>query len=310
MKKLLRFADMIILVCATIGMMLQLWIHLTGPNEQDLYPAHHPGWTTSVILTLCVLVFTWVVTRQVGNHQGYKANFPPSIPAALGCLGAVVAFGYTGMQQLQNSILWLDTLIGLLGLLSAIGLLLVAFCRWKGHQPPFLSYAIPCVFLSLYVFSLGREMGGEPEAVRYLFRFLATLSLIPACYQLWGFSVSSGNRNGCLFWCLLAGYLCIMSAPAGEGGLMYMLWGIWMLTNPCSLQYLIRRTQPEEPAQPEETTEEISAESPEIPCTTEEDPQPMLQPEEVSQSQGEEQPELDVDAIIAEILQEIDSNIT
>ena len=89
-----------------------------------------------------------------------------------------------------------------------------------------------------------------------------------------------------------------------------MLWGIWMLTNPCSLQYLIRRTQPEEPTQAAETVEEIPAESLEIPCTTEEDLQPMPQPKEVSQNQSEEQPELDVDAIIAEILQEIDSNIT
>ena len=316
MKKLLRFADMIILVCATAGMLLQLWIFLAGTDAQGLYPAGHPGWIAGLILSVCVLAFTWLVTRQVGNHQGYKVNFPPSIPAALGCLGAVFSFGSIGLQHLSNNLLWLDTLIGILGLLSAAGLLLVAFCRWRGLKPPFLCYGLPCFVLALYVFSLGRQVGGEPEAVRYLFRFLAALSLIPACYQFWGFSVGCGQRQSCLFWGLLASYLCIMSAPAGEDGLVYMLLGIWMLTNLCSLQYLNRPVPAAEPKQAEDPAEAPVDTIPEVPCTMSEDLQP-IPAEEVSAPQAEPaaqadapKPELDVDAIIAEILKEIDSNIT
>lgn len=313
MKKLLRFADIIILICATIGMVLQLWIFLGGPDEKGLYSTTHPGWIISWVLSGAVLVFVWLVTRQVGNNHSYKANFPASIPGAIGCLAAAVAIGFTGWQRLADSMLWLDTLSGLLGLLSAIGLLVAAFCRLQGKQPPFICYMLPCAFLALHVFFLGRELGGEPEMIRYLFRFLAVLSLIPACYQFWGFCVGAGERQACLFWCLLAGYLCILSAPVGEDGLLYLVMGIWMLTNPCTLKYLPHRSRPIVQPEPEaEIQPEAVPVQPEIPMTMEETFLPTTAAETDTPAPTTDAPadeELDVDAIIAEILREIDSNV-
>jgi hypothetical protein len=165
------------------------------------------------------------------------------------------------------------------------------------------------------VFYLGRELGGEPEAVRYLFRFLATLSLIPASYQLWGFCVGAGDRKNSLFWSLFSGFLCILSAPIGGTSLMYLALGFWLLSNTCILKYLPRHTktapqpEPEQAAQPQ-IPEQPSA--PEIPCTMEED---LLQIQDIlaevpaAEPKSEPDPELDVDAIIAEILREIDSNV-
>lgn len=313
MKKLFRFADIILLICATLAMLMQIWIFLDGPDDFGLYDSSHPGWIISWILSAVVLVFTWIVTRRVGNHSGYAANFPASLPAALGSLVGAVALAMLGIQRLADGDLWLDTLCGVLGLISAAGLLLAAFCRFKGAQPPFLAYMIPCFFLALYVFYLGRVHGGEPEPVRYLFRFLATLSLIPACYQLWGFCVGLGQRSHSLFWSLLAGYLCILSAPVGENGLMYLLLGIWMLTNLCVLKYLPRRSRPVSIPELALETEETAAPcTPEIPCTMEEDfcPTPEIAVEDsINPADPQEEP-LDVDSIISDILREIDSNIT
>ena len=307
MKKLLCYADIIVLICAVLGMLLQLWIVLGGTDDQGLYPAGHPGWILSWILSTGVMVFLWLLTRRVGHNRSYRANFPASIPAALGCAAAAVAVGLTGWQQLNLNVLFLDRLTGILGLVSAGALLLAAFCRLKGTQPAFYCYLIPCVFFALHVFFLGRELGGEPEAIRYLFRFLAALSLIPACYHLWGFCVGAGDRQSCLFWSLLAGYLCMLSAPMRNGGALYLILGVWMLTNPCALKYLPRRARSQAEPQPEK---------PELPPVTEETPitvEISAEPETVTEVSSEPttpaiEPELDPDAIIAEILRLIDDN--
>jgi hypothetical protein len=260
-----------------------------------------------------VLAFVWLVTRQPGNNQSYKANFQASLPGALGCLAAAIVTAYIGWQQFSEGTLWLDTLCGILGLLSTAGLLLAGYCRLTGKKPYFVCYMLPCVFFALYVFFLGREMGGEPEIVRYLFRYLAVLSLVPACYQLWGFCVSSGERKHCLFWCLLAGYLCIVSAPSGANAPLYLLLGAWMLTNPCSIKYLPRRKTVAVPLEPEVPSEPPISQ-PEIPLTMEEMPLPPVEETDIvpvadAPSIPQEELEWDVDEIIAEILREIDSNV-
>ena len=312
MRKLLRYADAIVLFCATIGMMLQFWIFLGGTDGNGLYPARHPGWTLSWILSFAVLVFIWLLSRQVGNNRHYSTNFPPSIIGALGYLAGGLSLGYMGLQFLNNSPVWLDMFTGILGLSSGLSLIICGACRFFGKKPPFLCYMIPCFFFALQVFILGRELGGEPEPVRYLFRFLAILSLIPATYQHWGFSVGMGERSSCLFWNLLAGFLCILCTPCERDGILYMALGFWMLSNPCALKYLPRRSRPI--PQPEPVmAEQIPAVTPEIPSTMSEDlfstepetctPAPEAEP-------VVQEPEMDADAIIAEILRQIDSNIT
>lgn len=306
MKKILRFADMVVLVCATFGMLLQLWIFSGGTDDKGLYPAMHPSWVLSWLLSLTTLGFIWIVTRQVGVNQSYKANFPPSLVGALGCLAAAAAVFYNGWQQLAYSILWLDTLCGVLALLSGAGLLSVAFCRFTGKQPPFFPFMTLCIYFALYVFSLGRDVGGEPEMVRYLFRFLATIALIPATYQFWGFSVGLGNRQTCLFWCLLAAYLCITGSPTGENGFVYLLFGLWLMTNLCAVKYLPRCKAAVLPMETEE-----SPTQPEIPASMEETFLPIQEEAPATEAPVLEEtaPEVDVDEIIADILRQIDSNV-
>jgi hypothetical protein len=318
MKKLLRFADVIALLCGILGMALQFWILISGTDEKGLFPAFHPGWVLSWVLAIAVMVFLFLLTRQVGNHRGYKTNFPASVVGAVGCVVAALAVAFTGISHLRTGTMWLDSLSGILGIAGGLGLLVAAYCRFRGKKPPFVCYMLPCIFFALHVFYLGRELGGEPEAVRYLFRFLATLSLIPACYQLWGFCVGAGERKDSLFWSLFSGFLCILSAPIGGNALLYLALGYWLLSNTCLLKYLPRQNKVAPPAAPEAEEEECMAQeepaAPEIPCTMEEALLPTEEPAtEAPATEPEPQPEpdleLDVDAIIAEILREIDSNV-
>lgn len=306
MKKYLRFADFIVLLCGMVGMLLQLWMFQGGPDEKGLYPSAHLGWILSWILSAAVLIFVFLLTRHADPDRSYQENFPPSLLGAITGAAAAVLLTITGISLLKSSTMLLDTLTGAVGIGAGVVLLLAAFCRFTGKQTPFFCFLLPSAFFALNLFCIGREVGGEPEAVRYLFRFFANLALIPACYQLWGFSVEEGNRRTSLFWSLVAGYLCLLSAPGREQGLLYLVLGLWLLTNLCSLLPLKRRrcaTFCVEDAEDGECDEAA--------------PQDGLLPEEAaapSEPAEEPAPEeadmpLDPDAIIAEILREIDGNV-
>ena len=311
MRKFLRYADAIALACGTLGMLLQFLILWGGTDHQGLYPAHHPAWILSWVLILGAVVFFWLLSRQSGTNCSFRANFPASPIAAIGCLAAAVTMIIAGIGYLRAGVL-LDRLCGLFCLLSGIGMLPAGAGRFFGKRPPFLCYALPCVFFALHVFYLGGKWGGEPEPVRYLFRYFANLAMIPACYQLWGFSVGSGQRQNCLFWNLLAGFLCILSAPGASGSLLYLGAGFWILSNTCALKYIPRRIR--STPQPE-AEEELPTVPPEIPSTMEEAPlssqeeAPLQTPVPEAAADPLTELELDADAIIAEILREIDSNV-
>ena len=313
MKKLFRFADFIVLICGMIGMLLQLWLFQSGPDEKGLYPAAHMGWILSLILSAAVVVFVFLLTRQADEGRSYQDNFPPSLLGAITGAAAGVLLAITGTRLLQSGAMLLDNLTGAIGIAAGIGLLFAAVCRFLDNRPPFVCFLLPSAFFALNLFCIGREVGGEPEAVRYLFRFFANLALIPACYQLWGFSVEEGNRRTSLFWSLVAGYLCLLSAPGKAQGLLYLTLGLWLLTNLCCLLPLKRRRCANFCVDtPEEYGDEAAP--PEIPVTMEDPDVPAPTPESEDASPAPADPAepdmaLDADAIIAEILREIDSNV-
>ena len=313
MKKLFRFADFIVLICGMIGMLLQLWLFQSGPDEKGLYPAAHMGWILSLILSAAVVIFVFLLTRQADEGRSYRENFPPSLLGAITGAAAGVLLTITGIRLLQSSAMLLDTLTGAIGAVAGIGLLFAAVCRFLGNQPPFVCFLLPSAFFALHLFCIGQEVGGEPEAVRYLFRFFANLSLIPACYQLWGFSVEEGNRRTSLFWSLVAGYLCLLAAPGRANGLLYLALGLWLLTNLCCLQPPKRRRCANLGVEtPEECSDEAAP--PETPVTMEDHNLFAPAPEPVDTADAPADPaepemSLDADSIIAEILREIDSNV-
>lgn len=301
MKKYLRYADVIVLFAGALGLLLRLIMRLGGTDDRGLYPAHHPAWIILCLFSIAVVAVLWLVTRQVGADNRYQKNFPASLPGAIGTALAAVGIAVTAIDAFGSEVL--EILVGILGLCSAAVLLLAAWHRRLGKKPPFLCHALPAVFFALRIFLLGKDLGDEPEYSRFLFEMLASLALVPACYQFWGFDVDLGKRNKCLFWSLTAAYLCIVAIVGMENWLLYLTCGAWLLTSTCSLQYLpkrMRAAQAEEDAdseaaRPEETAPEVPAE----PALTEpaaEKPADLID-------------EIDPEAILAEILREIDKNV-
>ncbi len=299
MKKYLRYADVFVLFTGALGLLMRLLVLLGGTDDKALYPAHHPAWIIACILAVLVVPALWLLTRQVGKDNRYEANFPRSIPGAVGSGLAAVAVLVTALQIPNGQLL--GGLGCVTGLLAAAGFGLVAYCRFAGKKPHFAGFFLPCVFFTLRVFLLGQTLGAEPEAFRYLFEMLANLAMIPACYHMWGFTVDLGDRDKCLFWTLTAAFLSIVAIPDPEGWMLHLGCAAMLMTNLCPLTVLRKQVrQPEEEEIPEtaepeqvETAEEAIAEEPVHTA-----PAPAAEPIEP----------VDVDAILAEILKEIDKS--
>ncbi len=257
MKKYLPFAHYIAAGLGGIALALRLWMLSGGTDDRGLYPDHFT-WPLVCIISLGAVVFFWLLSRQADPVRPYRENFPASILGAAGHLAAALALAITGLGLFGSALL-----SAILALLAAAALALGGYLRYLGKRPPCLVHAVPTAFFALQLFTLGKDVGAEPETHLFLFPFLATVALMLASYQLWGIDVKEGNRQKSLFWSLTAGYLCLVAIPSS--GLLYLGCGLWMLTNLCSLMpERQRREAPVEPA-PEVAAEPVPEETEQLP---------------------------------------------
>lgn len=312
MKKYLRYADVLVLFAGALGLLLRLIMVMGGTDEKGLYPRHHAAWILLCILSVAVVAVLFLLTRQVGADQRYKKNFPASIPGAVCTALAAVGITFTAFDLFKADLLHI--LCFLAGLAAMAGLLLAAYCRLNGRKPHFVCHAAPAIFFALRVFLLGKDLGSEPEASRYIFEMLASLAMIPACYQLWGFDVGLGRRDKCLFWSLTAAYLCIVAIVGIENWLLYLTSAAWLLTNMCSLKYLPKQMRAADEPEDLDIAEEVTAEEAAGEPASKAVSSPAPAEEAIVETPVQTRPadpieDIDPEAILAEILREIDKNV-
>ena len=306
MKKYLRYADVFVLFSGSAGVLLRLLLLLGGTDGRDLYPKNHPAWIILCILSVAVVAMLYLLTRQPGTDNRYKKNFPASIAGAIGCGVAAIGIAITAFRLLNSELL--NIICFLLGLAAAAGLALAAFCRFTGKQPHFACHAAPAAFFAIRLFLLGKELGSEPEVCRYLFEMLASLALVPTCYQLWAFDVDMGKREKCLFWTLTAAYLCIVAIVGMENWLLYLTCAVWLLTNLCPLKFLARKKRHQQDI-PQETAEPAAETEVAAPVAAEPAPAPAEPAPADPETSDDPLGGFDAEAILAEILSEIDKSV-
>ncbi len=305
MKKLLHYADCLMLLAGIIGCVLRLRFDNTGLDGYGLYRTNHPAWIGLCVLTVGVLVFNYFMTRDPGDSRDYRQNFPGSKVGAVTCVALAVSLGYNGIMGLLSADTFLDVLVALTSMLSAISLGVAGVERFCGNQPLFICHMVPCVYFALRVFAMGRDLGTDPEICRFLFQFLASLSMIPAFYWLWAFDVGLGNRRRSLFFSLCALYFCLVAVfEAKEGVLMYLLYSAMLLTNMCSLRYLPADEAAEQPvAEVEEQPAAAAEEKPAVEAEAQPAPVPLIFRGPATEMEQVE----DFDAFLEETKQYLDS---
>ncbi len=300
MKKYLQYANLFALGAGCVGFGLLCWLFAAGTDERGLYPANHPAWILVGILSAAVAVAIWLLVRQAGQNRNYRTNFPASIPGAVGYIAAGIGLLSGGLNTFGAGST-LCTICGIVGILGAFPLFLAAYYRFRGLRSKLPAHILPCFFFTLQLFVLGQEFGAEPELCRYLYRFWASVALVPACYWLWSFDVKMGKRCNCLFWCLVAGYCNLVAMANNTNWLVHGCMAFWMLTALPQLKYLPKPTKPS-PAEASPSAEsEVSVRA----DAAETIPEQTQAPEEATPNPlAVELP--DPDAILQKLLQEFD----
>ncbi len=245
MKKLYPYADYLVAAAGVAGAALRHWLLSAGTDGRGLYPAAHPGWVLYLVLTGAVLVLIWFLTRQPGKNPHWQPNFPQGILPGLGLAAAGCGIALYSISRLGTLGL-LNTAACWAGFFAAAALLLLGWQRFRGQAGVSMAYLVPCLFLALLLFCMGKDFRAEPEILRYLPQLLAVSASALACYQLWGFGVDLGSREKSLFWSFAAAYLCLAAAPGQS--VLYVGLALWHLLGHCTL------ILPPEP--PEAATEE------------------------------------------------------
>ncbi len=286
MRNLLKNAPLIGLICGAVGIVLRLWMLLGGTDDRNLYPKSHPAWILLCLVSLCAVILFFLLSRHTEPRRSYKNNFPASGIGAAGHLAAATGIAIDGLGLFGN---FLGNLAGIAAILSTLALIYGGWQRLQGLRTSFLVHFVPCVYLVLQVFAMGRILGAEPEISRYLFSFLAILASLLACYELWGFDVGLGNRNNSIFWSLTAACLCLTAIPGDSHRLSYLGLAVWFLTNLCSLKP-VRRVRKAAAAEPQ----------------PEGQPEPEIKTEAPAPAKPQLPEDMDTDALIAWLMENLD----
>lgn len=205
-----------------------LYLMSTDPSGllQSNHPLHILCWVLSAVVTLCL----GAVLRTQEAADDYAANFPKnnqvlhmSIIGAAGILVTVL----TGLNPRDNlSLIWT-----VLGLLSAAALVVIGISRAADKRPKFYLYGLLCLFYAVHMICCYKSWSSNPQIEDYCFSLLACACLIISAYQRTAFCAGVGHRRMHLFFCLMAGFFCILCAPGSEHPWLYLTNGCFFLAD-------------------------------------------------------------------------------
>lgn len=266
MKKYLhpKFLPILVPAAGLLGLLLRLWTMGGGPDQEGLYAPQPVAWTLLWIVTILTLSAVVLMSAKLKNPGRYSDNFPASPIGAAGHVLAALGIMMSSLSILMSASELLASMTGLLGVGSAVCLMVLAFARYQGRKTSFLLHAVPCLFFALRIFLLCRTWSNESQIGAFLFQFLSSICVMLASYQLACFDVNLGKRKTSLFWSLSGVYFCLLALPGSGEPVFYIGMMAWLLTNLCSLRPLKARkpqsvpeTAPEPPAEPEVPVQEI-----------------------------------------------------
>ena len=265
MKKFLhpKFLPVLVAVSGLLGLVLRLWTMGSGPNKEGLYEPQPLAWALLWIVTIAVLAAIVLLSARLKNPGRYFDNYPPSRIGAVGCALAALGIMISALTTIISAPDLLASVTGILGVVSAMALLLTGFARYSGKKPSFALHAIACLFFALRIFQCCNNWSNMPQISVFLFQFLASICIMLATYQLTCFDVNLGKRRTSLFWSLSSVYFCCLSIPSGEEPMLYVGMAIWLLTNLCSLRPIKARKPQPAPQEAPETQPEPAAPAPE-----------------------------------------------
>lgn len=282
MKKLkfLSLSDLpyLALGCGGIGMMLRVWLLISGVDSEGLIIRSHPVHTLVWVLTAVFFVILAASTWGMAKPGKYALSFPKSVWGAVGSWIGAAGMLIGAITSFTSGKDFLDVVVGITGLLAAGGLAFGGWCRYQGRHPAFFFHAAVCVHLALRLVSSYRMWSADPQLEDYVFQMLALVCLMLAAYYRAAFDANMGSSAGYLNTALSAVFFSCMALPGADGKAFFICMALWLLTNPCKVageeeaEFDEEETEIDEDDEdlpPKESAEEPAAEQEEAPASEE-----------------------------------------
>lgn len=250
MKKYLNpdLMPLITLGLGIIGMLLRLWQHIGGVEESGLLIPGHISGVLLLILTVITLLLILVCTWSLSQGSKYHYNFPMSLPGCVGAFIGAVGLLVTALTELVTGSDLLSAAAGVLGILAAGSLCVLAISRLHGRQPNVLFHICITVYLMLRLICQYRIWSSEPQLMLYCYPLLATVCAVLSCYQSAAFDGNLGARRPHAFFHLAAVYFCCLSLIGDHEPGFFLAMLAWMFTDICRLSPMPRQFPREEEA--------------------------------------------------------------
>ncbi len=248
MKNAFYYTILPVLSSGTLGLSLRFSLQQTGFDEKGFLISGHPSWILLWILTALTLGFLLYATWKLKNGNEYHANFPASPVGGIGTALGAAGIGITSFIELAAGTQGIDTLCAIMGLASALILIFVAYCRWKGLHPTPLTHITVSLFFLLRLICFYRHWSADPRLLDYIFQLLATVFVMLATYQRAVFDANYGSRRAFAFYSLAAVYCCCLSLVSWQDVLLFLSLALWMLTDLCRLTPMESQPEPQEEA--------------------------------------------------------------
>ena len=233
----------IVAACGGVGLVLRLELYASALDEKNLLITGHPLDIALVGFTGAVMAFLVVALWPLYGSLRYADNFHASKAAAAGCVagavGMLLSVLLTKTQPDRLFAVW-----KIMGLLSAVCLLLTGWERLRGKQPNFLLHGAVTVFWLVHLIYNYRGWSVEPQLQNYLFSLMASVGFLMFSYYQTAFDVNSGKRRNMLAVGLGGAYFALVALSGCETPLLYGGCAVWALTNLCSLTPVRRRPNP------------------------------------------------------------------
>jgi len=232
MKKHVFLSNIPLLVLAAglAGFFARAALYLLGRDASGLLVPRHPlhilCWVLTAAVTLCLGVIVW--KQEAAND--YTVNFPKNtrvLHMAIIAAAGICATVLTNLNPLDKlNLVWSG-----LGLLSAPALVVVGICRATDKRPKYFLYGVLCLFYAVHMICCYKSWSSNPQVADYCFSLLSCACLTISAYQRTAFSAGVGHRRVHLFFCLMAGFFCILCLPGSEHPWLYLTNGCFFLSD-------------------------------------------------------------------------------
>ena len=213
------------LLAGLAGFILRLLTQARGIDEKGLLTRFYPPWVALWILAAAAMLILLLLTHPLRGPAPFRASFPGSIAATLGCILA-------GVSALNTArLLWLDgeiTVFLVTSTLAVLAFAMLAVCRLLEWRPGFLFNVFVCIYFSLEMLRMYQTWSFDPQLHEYCFQLFACIALTMTAYQLACFGASHGRHRMLWFWGLTAVIFCLACLDSGA---FYLTGAVWVLTN-------------------------------------------------------------------------------